>query len=630
MKIILNSFMQSMRILPSLLFVLIVLKLTAQQTVPDIRLFPSYEEIVNHFKKNYNTSFDHSIQVQFARKPDGWYVELYNLVVTATKPQSSYVLWSYARKQFQQVPLMPNRKDYNPYWQPNEFEFYQEGFNIHPFFGYRGWSADVCRIYERLPGLNDSLLYAIGRAYSHRASIALWEHSTYGIHSRYDSTFNKSDISYDSVLIFRDRVNEAIRYFKKTQDVNPKFITKVGSIHTKCSNEYIYAYLTLLVLGFETEAQSFITEGLYDDMILSTAENTLNSCPPNSLLITGGDLDTYSMTYLQALRHTRTDVVLANISLLNLGRYIHHLRYHKGVSLQISDQQYSILQQHAVILNDSLPFVSAEDVLAETATHTFSYEWDYLEAESRNIMFAFMETDPNHMNRLNTLMVEHTPNYLYTCDLFILDYIQNNFTNQPLCFSLACHESVTEPYKKDLVSLGLVYQLKTSSQREQADVILKNNKIRLLEKYIWNFKAKDLFLRDMLLGNYKYLFIQEAKSALTIKDTNTAILLIYKYIELFPDSIMTYGHYEATLMDLLIRTHQTNQLNDIASHLLDLVNVFITTNLNPNWQSVPDEHEVALWMYVTNTIKEISPEFLETGNRLRANEYYEKILPFYR
>lgn len=630
MKIILNSFMQSMRILPSLLFVLIVLKLTAQQTVPDIRLFPSYEEIVNHFKKNYNTSFDHSIQVQFARKPDGWYVELYNLVVTATKPQSSYVLWSYARKQFQQVPLMPNRKDYNPYWQPNEFEFYQEGFNIHPFFGYRGWSADVCRIYERLPGLNDSLLYAIGRAYSHRASIALWEHSTYGIHSRYDSTFNKSDISYDSVLIFRDRVNEAIRYFKKTQDVNPKFITKVGSIHTKCSNEYIYAYLTLLVLGFETEAQSFITEGLYDDMILSTAENTLNSCPPNSLLITGGDLDTYSMTYLQALRNTRTDVVLANISLLNLGRYIHHLRYHKGVSLQISDQQYSILQQHAVILNDSLPFVSAEDVLAETATHTFSYEWDYLEAESRNIMFAFMETDPNHMNRLNTLMVEHTPNYLYTCDLFILDYIQNNFTNQPLCFSLACHESVTEPYKKDLVSLGLVYQLKTSSQREQADVILKNNKIRLLEKYIWNFKANDLFLRDMLLGNYKYLFIQEAKSALTIKDTNTAILLIYKYIELFPDSIMTYGHYEATLMDLLIRTHQTNQLNDIASHLLDLVNVFITTKLNPNWQSVPDEHEVVLWMYVTNTIKEISPEFLETGNRLRANEYYEKILPFYR
>lgn len=622
--------MQSMRILPTLLFVLIVLKLTAQQTVPDIRLFPSYEEMVNHFKKNYNTSFDHSIQVQFARKPDGWYVELYNLVVTANKPQSSYLLWSYARKQFQQVPLMPNRKDYNPYWKPNEFEFYQEGFNIHPFFGYRGWSADVCRIYERLPGLNDSLLYAIGRAYSHRASIALWEHSTNGIHSRYDSTFNKSDISYDSVLIFRDRVNEAIRYFKKTQDVNPKFITKVGSIHTKCSNEYIYAYLTLLVLGFETEAQSFITEGLYDDMILSTAENTLNSCPPNSLLITGGDLDTYSMTYLQALRNTRTDVVLANISLLNVGRYIHHLRYHKGVSLQISDQQYSILQQHAVILNDSLPFVSAEDVLAETATHTFSYEWDYLEAESRNIMFAFMETDPNHMNRLNTLMVEHTPNYLYTCDLFILDYIQNNFTNQPLCFSLACQESVTEPYKKDLVSLGLVYQLKTSSQREQADVILKNNKIRLLEKYIWNFKAKDLFLRDMLLGSYKYLFIQEAKSALTIKDTNTAILLIDKYIELFPDSIMTYGHYEATLMDLLIRTHQTIQLNDIASHLLDLVNVFITTKLNPNWQSVPDEHEVALWMYVTNTIKEISPEFLETGNRLRANEYYEKILPFYR
>jgi hypothetical protein len=61
-----------------------------------------------------------------------------------------------------------------------------------------------------------------------------------------------------------------------------------------------------------------------------------------------------------------------------------------------------------------------------------------------------------------------------------------------------------------------------------------------------------------------------------------------------------------------------------------LVNVFITTKLNPNWQSVPDEHEVALWMYVTTTIKEISPEFLETGNRLRANEYYEKILPFYR
>jgi tetratricopeptide (TPR) repeat protein len=80
------------------------------------------------------------------------------------------------------------------------------------------------------------------------------------------------------------------------------------------------------------------------DILLEWNKNLLNSVPSDAILITNGDNDTYPAWYLQA-QGVRTDVTVANLSLLNIGDYRRYLVKH-GLPLEMDSVTLDTLKPY--------------------------------------------------------------------------------------------------------------------------------------------------------------------------------------------------------------------------------------------------------------------------------------------
>lgn len=70
----------------------------------------------------------------------------------------------------------------------------------------------------------------------------------------------------------------------------------------------------------------------------------LSGLPPNAILLTNGDMDTYPPCALQASEGFRTDVTIVNRSLLNTPWYARFLRDHAALPLPFDDAALALLE----------------------------------------------------------------------------------------------------------------------------------------------------------------------------------------------------------------------------------------------------------------------------------------------
>ncbi len=156
-------------------------------------------------------------------------------------------------------------------------------------------------------------------------------------------------------------------------------------------------FLTMRTYWFTHDRTNFYVARDY-------AYNMLQPLEPNAILFTNGDNDTFPLWYLQFVEKIRTDVVVANLSLLNTNWYIKQLKREHNLDFGWTDEQIDKLHPY-IDKNDKIVMVKdlaakriVEHEYGKRPLHLAVTVPDQLGLEDRLVMkglsFAIEEAKP--------------------------------------------------------------------------------------------------------------------------------------------------------------------------------------------------------------------------------------------
>lgn len=441
--------------------------LLAQEVYPPG--FPAFETVEKTFFERYDPGF-HSVEAQ--KKREGYFIVLSSY--TDFSPGEPMLFWSAADQAFLPLPLETSEGE-GEFWKRSEAAEYDR----QPCYGYPGWYRDAIAYLETRQPPTAEELNALARAYGRAASAPLINAS-----NDVDSIDNfrldpeNPALSPRQLAIFYERKNREREAYERLKTMRPHFQTPVGPIATKYANEILDQYLLLCVFGEEKRARADVPHGLYSPFLRESAYNLLQSCPPNAILLTWGDSDTYPLLYLQLTENVRRDVLVANTSLLNLTYYNCYLLrdtvFDAPPPARTMPSKYyadwSILYfQTAPDGDESLSpsryfqALNGEAYRKTVADGTTEYHlpFQHIAVAGQNLAgWERVEIPANltDLDRTDTLRIEFD-RYATMGTQTIVDWLLTNGWTRPVCFSMTCQEHIWKPFDRYLVQQGLVYRI---------------------------------------------------------------------------------------------------------------------------------------------------------------------------
>ena len=336
---------------------------------------------------------------------------------------------------------------------------------------------------------------------------------------------------------------------------------------------FIGAPLQLLAKGWNDHQRS------NDTFAYDLAKAYLDACPKQALLITNGDNMTFPLWYLQDVEKHRTDVRVINFDLINLEPNIENLKRQVRASNPI---EISLEKRFYINGADRLIPLQKETDNAAVLTNLFSFfkdsttrrNWNgklrhYMPVTKFSIPIDTLKIKDNALfnkqlnaNYTNKIEWDYPKNFYGLNDLVLLNMINNNIHNRPICFAI---NGKTDHYlglQNYFVQIGLVEQL-APIQRENplANRKIVNTKMMytyLMDEVQFNGLNDDTkfityenraYAQDILRRNYYFL----AQALLEEGKIEKAIAVLDKSFSILPNKTIAYKQYAYALGKLYFR-----------------------------------------------------------------------------
>lgn len=244
------------------------------------------------------------------------------------------------------------------------------------------------------------------------------------------------------------------------------------------------------------------------------AKNYLNSCPPNAILFTNGDNDTYPLWYAQNVENIRTDIRIINQSLLPTDWYSQVLltKVYNSEPLPLTVTK----DQLAAGINDYFQFsdgknpapVELKDFIKDLLSggkQFYTTRKFKVTIDKQAVLASGVVPMSDSASIAPAIFIDFPARYLNKGDLVLLDLIaQNNATGwkRPICFSSTSGDDGFLGMQAYFERKGLVFQLvpiKTPGARR--NMVKMNTEVTydlLMNKYKYSGmnKKKDFYLDD--------------------------------------------------------------------------------------------------------------------------------------